>query len=67
MSPNDADTGYFPSSWEDVSVDGMYELLTANCCLGRNKKKGGPIMIGGDFNSCLGGVQPGDSVDSLGC
>ena len=24
-------------------------------------------MIGGDFNSCLGGVQPGDSVDSLGC
>ena len=56
---------YFPTSWEDdASVDGMYELLTVVL---EEIRKEGPIMIGGDFNSCLGGVQPSDSVDSLGC
>ena len=54
---------YFPTSWEDdASVDGMYELLTV--VLEEIRQEGGPIMIGGDFNSGLGDVQLGDSVDS---
>ena len=57
---------YFPTSWEDdASVDGMYELLTV--VLEEIRKEGGLILMGGDLNSCLGGVQPGDSVDSLSC
>ena len=56
---------YFPTSWDDdASVEGMYELLTV--VLEEITTEGGPIIIGGDFNSCIGGVQPGDSVDSLG-
>ena len=55
---------YFLTSWEyDASVDGMYELLTVVFVI----REGRPIMITGDFTSCLGGVQPGDSVGSLGC
>ena len=31
------------------------------------KTQGGRIIIRGDFNSCIDGVQPGGSVASLGC
>ena len=45
---------YLSTSWDDdASVEGM-------------RTEGDPIIMGGYFNSCIGGVQPGDSVDSLG-
>ena len=31
------------------------------------REEPGPTVKGGDFNSYLGGLAPGDSVDSLGC
>lgn len=57
---------YVPTSWEDdASLDGMYELLPVVLAVVREEP--GPTVKGGDFNSCPGGLQPGDSVDSPGC
>ena len=56
---------YFPTSWdEDASIEGMYELLDSVLQgLGQTPCR---ILVGGDFNACIGGVQPGDDLHSLG-
>ena len=56
---------YFPTSWDDdASIEGMYELLDSVLQgLGRTP---GRVIIGGDFNACIGGIQPGDDLHSLG-
>ena len=56
---------YFPTSWDDgASIEGMYELLDSVLQgLGRTP---GRVIIAGDFNACIGGIQPGDDLHSLG-
>ena len=56
---------YFPTSWDDdASIEGMYELLDS--VLDGLGQTPGRIIVGGDFNACIGGVQFGDDLHSLG-
>ena len=56
---------YFPTSWDDdASIEGMYELLDS--VLDGLGQTPGRIIVGGDFNACIGGVQLGDDLHSLG-
>ena len=56
---------YLPTSWDDdASIEGMYELLDS--VLDGLGQTPGRIIVGGDFNACIGGVQLGDDLHSLG-
>jgi len=52
---------YFPTSWaDDIAVEGVYGTLEIS--LNELRSYPGPIVLGGDFNACVGGLQPGGDV-----
>ena len=56
---------YFPTSWaDDVAVEGVYSIL--KIVLTELRSSPGAIVLGGDFNACVGGLQPGDDVNLVG-
>ena len=56
---------YFPTSWaDDVAVEGVYSIL--EIVLTELRPSPGTIVLGGDFNACVGGLQPGDDVNLIG-
>ena len=56
---------YFPTSWaDDIAVEGVYSTL--DIILNELHSYPGPIVLGGDFNACVGGLQPGDDVTLVG-
>ena len=56
---------YFPTSWaDDIAVEGVYSTL--EIILNELRSYPGPIVLGGDFNASVGGLQPGDDVTLVG-
>ena len=56
---------YFPTSWaDDTAVEGVYSTL--EIVLNELRSYPGPIVLGGDFNVSVGGLQPGDDVTLVG-
>ena len=56
---------YFPTSWaDDTAVEGVYSTL--EIILNELRSYPGPIVLGGDFNASVGGLQPGDDVTLVG-
>ena len=56
---------YFPTSWaDDVAVKGVYSIL--EIVLTELRSSPGTTVLGGDFNACVGGLQPGDDVNLVG-
>ena len=56
---------YFPTSWaDDVAVEGVYSIL--ELVLNELRSSTGPIVLRGDFNACVGRLQPGDDANLVG-
>ena len=45
---------------DDIAVEGVYGTLEIS--LNELRSYPGPIVLGGDFNACVGGLQPGGDV-----
>ena len=56
---------YSPTSWaNDIAVEGAYTTL--QIILNELRSYPGPIVLGGDFNASVCGLQPGYDVTSVG-
>ena len=56
---------HFPPSWaKDIAAEGVYSTL--DIIPNKLRTYPGPIVFGGDFNACVGGLQPSDDMTLVG-